>query len=406
MKEQYSQSTQEQEVQPKYIGWLGPDGTFTKRAAEIWRTKSGDETVNLASDFSQNIAAIFKGVLDGSLDCGVVPIENTIGGPVRDTHAALEELDGITIIGEVVLPIQQYFFCQNPSLVTAIASKDQALAQVKKWIEANYPQAKKLEVSSTALAVQMAAEDKTIGAIAGADTAVDLGLGDKLKRTEESVEDNKANTTTFVAIAKNAGALEPTGNDKTTLILELPNRAGSLYSVLTDLSERGINLTKIKSLKSVDGKIRFLISVDGHQQEEKIGSALSRLTDKEAKLKTLGSYPKDNYIPEHKVEPNMGNAIAMIEKETKNGDANNKDSAVIVFNLPNQVGALAKVLKIFAERNINLTKIDSMPSGNFEEYIFYLSFNINDVKDQDNLFKELADRSKNIVQLLQKAKNN
>ncbi len=390
---------QEKGIKHDQIGWLGPKGTFTEKAAKKWQTKVGEENVSLTRDYSPNIDAIVRGVLEGRFDIGVVPIENTIGGPVKDTHAALEELDGITIVGEIILPIQQYFYSQDNQQVTTIASKDQALAQAAKWIIKNYPQANKLEVNSTSLAVQMASENPNVGAIAGADAAIELGIADKLKRTKESVEDNKANATTFVAIAKTAETLEPTGNDKTTLIMELPNRAGSLYSVLADLAERGINLTKIKSLRSTDGKIRFLISIDGHQKEEKIRSAFLTLTDKGAKLKTLGSYPKDNYIPKHKVEPDMRNAIQMIEKEAKNGDANNKDNAVIVFNLPNQVGALANVLRIFAERDINLTKIDSMPSGNFEEYVFYLSFNKNDVRDQDELFEELVDRSKNIVQL-------
>lgn len=398
MKEQCSQLP-EQNVWTKQVGWLGPKGTFTEKAAEAWQLRSGN-TTELAQGYSPNIISIFKGVIAGRLDLGIVPIENTIGGPVKDTHAALEEQDGFTIIGEVVLPIQQYFYCQDRKKVTTIASKDQALAQVEKWVEKNYPQAKKVEVNSTALAVQMATEDPTIGAIAGADAADELGLKkDKLKRTEESIEDNKANATTFVVIAKTSELSEPTGNDKTTLILELPNVAGSLYSVLAELAEKGINLTKIKSLRGFDGKIRFLVSVDGHQKDEKVSAALLQLSQKGAKLKPLGSYPKDNYVPKHKIEPNMKNAISMIEKETKNGDANNKDNAIVVFNLPNQVGALADVLRIFADRNINLTKIDSMPSGNFEEYIFYLSFNRNDVKDEGGLYRELADCSGNIVQL-------
>jgi len=398
MTEKY-QSLKEKEARPTQIGWLGPKGTFTEKAAKRWQTELGESKANLANDYCSNITAIFNGVLDGSLDFGVVPIENTIGGPVRDTHAALEDLSGIRIVGEVVLPIQEYFYSQDDQQVTVIASKDQALSQAASWIKTNYPEANKLEVSSTSFAVQMAAENPTIGAIAGPDAAVELGLSEKLKRTEQSVEDNKANTTTFVAIAKSTDSSEPTGNDKTTLILELSDRAGSLYSVLAELARKEINLTKIKSLRSTDGKIRFLISIDGHQKEEKTESALSILVDKGAKLKMLGSYAKDNYIPKYKVEPDISNAIQMIEKEAKNGDSNNKDNAVMVFNLPNQVGALANVLRIFAERNINLTKIDSMPSGNFEEYIFYLAFDKNNVANREELMKELARHYNQIVLL-------
>lgn len=383
------QATKKEFAQPTQIGWLGPKGTFTEKAAKRWRTKVGESSADLAREHSPNIKAIFKGVLDESLDVGVVPIENTIGGPVKDTHRELEELVNIAIIGEVVLPIQQYFYSQDDQQVATIASKDQALAQAANWIASHYPQVNKMEVSSTSLAVQMAAENPTIGAIASEDAAVELGLSDRLRRTDESVEDNKANTTTFVAIAKNADSSEPSGNDKTTLILDLPNYAGSLYSVLTDFASRRINLTKIKSLRSADGKTRFLISIDGHRNEDKTSSALTSLDEKGTGVKILGSYPKDSYFPKHRVEPDMKNAIKMIEKEAKNDATDDKDNHTVVFSLRNQVGALAKVLGIFAERNINLTEIDSMPSGNFEEYIFYLSFNKSrHLQDLDDLIRE------------------
>lgn len=390
---------QEKDIALKRIGWLGPKGTFTEKAAKMWQIRIGELTANLTIDYSPNIATIFRNIFNGSLDMGIVPIENTTGGPVKETHVEFEKMNDMTIVGEIVLPIRQYFYCQNSQSVRAIASKDQGLAQTKTWREKNYPSASKLEVDSTSRAVQMAAEDFTIGAIAGADAADELGLSAKLKRTDKSVEDNKANITTFVAITKNSEVSDPTGNDKTTAIMELANHAGSLYSVLADLAQRGINLTKIKSLKSTDGKIRFLISLDGHQKEEKIKSALSTLASNKVELKLLGSYLKDSYVQKEKNEPNMENAIRMIEKEVENGKVNDERNAVVVFNLLNQVGSLANILKIFADQDINLTKIDSMPSGNFEEYIFYLSFNLNDVRNQHELFRELTSRCKNMTRL-------
>lgn len=399
MTEKYIQSLQEKDAQIKRIGWLGPRGTFTEKAAKKWQIKVGELEAYLAKDYSPSIAAIFKDVLNGSLDIGVVPIENTIGGPVKDTHAAFEELDGFSIVGEIVLPIHQYCYYQNREGVTTIASKDQAIFQSSRWIGENYPTAKRQPVDSTSLAVQMAVLDPSIAAIAGADTALELGLADKLIRTGDSIEDDKNNATTFVVITKAKELPEPTGNDKTTLMLELCNEAGSLSSILEYLSQRGINLTKIKSLRSADGGIRFLISIDGHQKEEKIVPALEALKEKALRIKTFGSYPKDNYVPKQRSEPNIANAIAMIKKEAQNGDAKIPDNSTLVFTLPNEVGALAKVLKIFAKKNINLTKIDSMPSGNFEEYIFYLSFDKNGVKDHNNVLKELVCHCNNVVQL-------
>ena len=398
MGEQHRQ-IQEKEAPPTQIAWLGPVGTFTEKAAKEWLRKMKEGTTALATNHSPSIASIFRDVIEGKYNMGVIPIENTIGGPVKDTHRALEESDGVKIIGEVVLPIKLYFYYQKGAQIVIIASKDQAFSQTYKWRKINHPTASELEVDSTSLAVQMAARDPSIGAIAGEDAAKDLGLQDVLERTQDSVENNKTNATTFVAIAKTSELSEPTGNDKTTFILEIPNQAGKLYSVLANLSERRINLTKIKSLRDVGGKVRFLVSIDGHQKEERVSSALALLLDREVKIKMLGSYPKDNYVPTHTVETDIENAIQMIKKEAQNGDVNNKNNSIVVFTLPNEVGSLAKALKVFAERNIDLTKIDSLPSGNFGEYIFYLAYNREAVVDQDLLMQELSSHCTNLVLL-------
>jgi prephenate dehydratase len=63
----------------------------------------------------------------------------------------------------------------------------------------------------------------------------------------------------------------------------------------------------------------------------------------------------------------------MILTSDKKQKVENAQKATLSFQLPNEVGALAKVLKIVVDNNINLSKIQSIPIlGKPEEYTFYV----------------------------------
>jgi chorismate mutase/prephenate dehydratase len=100
------------------------------------------------------------------------------------------------------------------------------------------------------------------------------------------------NTTRFLVIGRNIP--EPSGKDKTSLLVSTANRPGSLYRLLAPLAEHGISMSRIESRPSRRGMwdYVFFIDIAGHCRDAKVAQALAALEQEAAMLKVLGSYPE------------------------------------------------------------------------------------------------------------------
>src|SRR5690606_41059462 len=128
--------------------------------------------------------------------------------------------------------------------VTRVLGHPQALAQCQAWLSRNHPGLERLPVASNAQAARMASEDPTCAAIAGDAAAAAWGLS----AVASGIQDDPQNQTRFVAVGlRDAG---PTGRDKTSLVLALPNRAGAVYDMLAPLSRHGVSMTRLEDRKS------------------------------------------------------------------------------------------------------------------------------------------------------------
>lgn len=389
--EQYK-PVQEQEPIPT-LGWLGPNGTFTELAALKLRENATYSKTRLVE--YKKIADACKAAADGEVDCVIVPIENSIGGHVADTVKAISMLE-LQISGELVLPITQTFYAQDRDRVITIASKDQGILQCGKWIKKNYPNAKIVHTDSTAAAVVLASQDPTIGAIASPNAAQSLGLTEILKVAIPTIQDNLFNATRFiVANARKTKLPRITGKDKTSLIMKLSDTPGRLFNCLDALAENDINLTQIRSFDRTGGVVSFLLTTQGHQNEPQLKSSLEKIAGLSSGIKLLGSYEEANYKPEKMEEnPSLGSAIDKIKEEISKDKTVKPDDAVIVFTLSDKKGALKDALLPFANRQINLTAIDSFPTGRvlerqLGEYAFYLAFS-NHTEGRDEVIHELS----------------
>ncbi len=269
------------------VAYLGPEGTFSQEAAV---KHFGKAVVTVPTG---SIGQVFREVENGSVDYGVVPIENSTEGVISYTLDVFMN-SPLQISGEVKLRIHQNLMMHPEATenvwknVERVYSHQQSLAQCREWLDSNLPHVERIPVSSNTEAARMALEDDNAAAIAGKLAAETYGL----KIVQENIEDSKDNTTRFLIIGKQD--VPPCGRDKTTLMISAKNRAGALYHLLAPLADNGLDMTRIESRPSrnANWEYYFFVDVNGHVQEEHVARALAEL-EKEAELmRVLGSYPK------------------------------------------------------------------------------------------------------------------
>lgn len=268
---------------PIRVAFLGPLATFTHVAA----MQQFGLSAQLAPQ--KSITAVFEEVQRGRAHYGVVPVENSNEGIVSHTLDMFMESD-LQINAEILLEISHDLLSRTGRIedVRKVISHPQALAQCRRWLEENLPEIPLVDVASTALAAQMAAEDETAAAIASEMASTLYGLTVAKKK----IEDNPHNFTRFLVIGKRTP--DRSGRDKTSLMFSVKDQPGILYRMLEPFSARGINLSKIESrpMKKKAWEYIFFLDIEGHIDEEGVRDAVEDLRGHCQFLKVLGSYPK------------------------------------------------------------------------------------------------------------------
>ncbi len=268
---------------PLQVAFLGPEGTFTQEAA-LKHFGHAIKSVPL-----EGIEAVFREVESGAVEYGVVPVENSTEGMVTHTLDRLLS-SPLQIVGEVELPIVHHFAMlgQDLAAVRTVYSHQQGLAQCRGWLDRHLPKAERVAVSSTAEAARMAAADASAAAIASDAAGERYGLS----LWASAIQDGAANSTRFLVLGKESP--EPTGEDKTSLVIARENRPGGLAGLLAPLARYGLNMTRLESRPSPEGMWEYVFFIDlmGHAEDPDLKRALGEMQQIASLLKILGSYPR------------------------------------------------------------------------------------------------------------------
>lgn len=268
---------------PQTIAYLGPEGTFTHAAS----TRQFGSAACYAA--CKSLDEVFDEVESGRASYGVVPVENAFEGAVTSTLDLFADCEA-SICAEVLLQIHHHLLTPTERLedVEVVLSHAQALAQCRKWLQTNMPGASLREVESTARAAEMVDSAGTMAAIASREIAEKLGVS----ILRENIEDHHGNTTRFLVIGQHDSP--PSGEDKTALVMSMPDKPGALHALLEPFSRRKIGLSRIESRPSKKKMWEYVFFVDlhGHRNEAEVAEALDEIRNMPgAYLKVLGSYP-------------------------------------------------------------------------------------------------------------------
>ena len=262
------------------VAFLGPQGTFSHQAASIL----SDDLVSYCS-----IQSVMAAVEREECVYGLVPIENSIEGPVSLTLDSLIHNFDLKIKNEIIIPINHNLLAAREMSVEDVSdvySHSQALGQCQPYLERNNITAH--YTLSTAAAAKKVAETGEGAAIGTLKAAELYGL----KVIDTNIQENFNNQTRFVVLDKEDSPI--TGNDKTSISFSLfEDKPGGLYEILSYFVEADINLTKVESRPSKEGlgHYIFFIDLEGHRLDENISPILETLDEITDFFKVLGSYP-------------------------------------------------------------------------------------------------------------------
>jgi len=279
----------------KNLIYLGPEGSYTEIAAEgMLQLLKEKNNFSFNKIMKPQIVQVIESVDNNNGDVGVVPIENSIEGIVRETLDTLARTTTrVMITGEIIVPIAHCLISKGNDIkkIDKIISKPEALGQCQYYISSYMnDNVEKLSSTSTSEAVKSLRElPENYAAIGTAKAAEIYGMN----IIATNINDEKDNLTRFVSLG--AKVTKQTGADKTSIAFSSHNQPGSLVDILNVFKENDINLSYIESRpsKKVFGDYTFFIDFEGHIEDERVKKAIGKIAPLVNFYRFLGSYPKN-----------------------------------------------------------------------------------------------------------------
>jgi chorismate mutase/prephenate dehydratase len=266
------------------VGYLGPAGTFSEQAVLAQFGHAVDAVPCPSFD------EVFRAAEAGAVDFGVVPVENSTEGAVNRSLDLFLQTP-LKICGELSIPIKHNLVTASGTMdgITRVCAHAQALAQCAGWLGRHHPDLERVPVSSNAEGARLASLEPHTAGIAGD------GVLDRypVRLVAEAIQDDPLNRTRFVVVGHHACA--PSGEDQTSLILSVPDRAGAVHALIEPLARHGVSMKRIESRPARQGGWQYYFYIDllGHEQDPPVAAALAEIRAHAAFFKSIGSYPRE-----------------------------------------------------------------------------------------------------------------
>ena len=232
---------------------------------------------------------VFKAVENGEIEYGILPVENSSTGGIGTVEDLLKEYN-LYIVGEECIRISQNLVGIKGATVDDIKevySHPQGFEQSTKFFD-KHKDYNLIPYSNTAISAKLVSDlkDKSKAAIASERAAK---LYD-LKIIKKDVNDLKNNYTRFIVIGRDLECDKTC--DKVSILFSIEDTSGGLYTVIRDIKEFGLNMSKIESRPNRNNPWNYIFFVyfDGNLFDENIKKAINTIARSSKYFKLLGCY--------------------------------------------------------------------------------------------------------------------
>jgi prephenate dehydratase len=269
-------------MSPMQVAYQGEPGAYSERA--VRRVFADADTLPC-----ETVRLVFSRVTSGEATFGVVPLENSQAGSVNETYDLLLHTNLLRMVGEAIVRVDHALLGVPGARLEEVRrarSHWQALAQCEEFLASL--RIEPVPVHDTAGAARMIAETSSHedAAIASVEAGALFGLAVLAER----IQTEKENFTKFAVIgAEDPGLGDP---DKTSLVMAVADRPGSLLASLQPFATRGINLHKLESRPRRGRAFEYVMYVDLMRAAEHpdVVAALGEVEQHTSMLRVLGSY--------------------------------------------------------------------------------------------------------------------
>lgn len=264
------------------IAVQGTEGSYSQQAAE--RMFPMGEVM-----FFRTFADVFQAVKQGLCDFGVVPIENSSNGSVKEVFEVLSHYD-FSVVRETKLFIDHRLLVK-PGVkleeIREIFSQRQALGQCSDFL-LKHPEIRAEEYMDTAMAAAFVAnsERRDVASLSSKYCAELYGL----EALPVKIQNSENNYTRFLCISKDVEVYP--GSNKISLMVSAPHEPGGLYHILARFAALGLNITKLesRSISGQDFEFNFYFDFEGSLEMSEVRWLMQDLRDNSERFQFLGNY--------------------------------------------------------------------------------------------------------------------
>lgn len=290
-----SSANAELEAPLNRVAFLGAPGSYSFLATQKYFSKRPGELMEIGC---QSFAEVVSQVESGTADYAVLPIENTTSGSINEVYDQLQHAS-VHIVGEITHPIKHSLLACDavePKQIKTLYAHPQVYAQCSHFLASmSDVRVEYCDSTSSALARVSELQDPTsaaIGSVAGGEL---YGL----TLLQSDLANQKENHSRFIVVARKPVDVPEQVPAKTTLVMAVGQKAGSLVEALIVLRDHGIIMTKLESrpMPGNPWEELFYIDLEGNVNEPNMQQAIRELGQLTRVLKVLGCYPSEMVLP-------------------------------------------------------------------------------------------------------------